>query len=148
MLKETFGSHKPIVGMVHILPLPGSPLYDSGGGMSRIVDAAARDIEALKSGGVDAMMFGNEGDRPYLLKASPISLAAMAHAIGELKRLIDRHSASITSGTRSPAFPWPWRAELALRARSSRASMIPTWDCGRQTPLPPCACAPIVGAPT
>jgi membrane complex biogenesis BtpA family protein len=33
-------------------------------------------------------MFGNEGDRPYLLKASPATLAAMAFAVGELKRLI------------------------------------------------------------
>jgi len=31
-------------------------------------------------------MFGNEGDRPYLLKATPESLAAMATAVGILKR--------------------------------------------------------------
>ena len=33
-------------------------------------------------------MFGNEGDRPYVLQASPESLAAMASAIGQLKRLL------------------------------------------------------------
>jgi hypothetical protein len=56
--------------------------------MQKIVDDSARDIEALQDGGVDAVMFGNEGDRPYLLKASPESLAAMAFAIGALKPLI------------------------------------------------------------
>jgi uncharacterized protein len=85
MLKETFGNEKPIIGMVHLLPLPGSPLYDAKGGIGKIIEAAARDIEALQEGGVDALMFGNEGDRPYLLKASPVALASYAFAIGELK---------------------------------------------------------------
>ena len=88
MLEGTFGSHKPIIGMVHLAPLPGSPLYDRDGGMQKIIDLAAEDIEALQAGGIDAVMFGNEGDRPYLLKATPQSLAAMAFAIGELKRLV------------------------------------------------------------
>lgn len=87
-LKAVFGHSKPIVAMVHLPPLPGSPLYDPKGGMQKIVDSCAADLEALQSGGVDAVMFGNEGDRPYLLKASPSTLAAMGHAIGELKRLI------------------------------------------------------------
>jgi membrane complex biogenesis BtpA family protein len=85
MLKETFGNEKPIIGMVHLPPLPGSPLYDAKGGIGRIVKAAASDIEALQKGGVDALLFGNEGDRPYLLKASPVALASYAFVIGELK---------------------------------------------------------------
>lgn len=88
MLKATYGTHKPIIAMIHLQPLPGSPLYDKDGGMQKIIDLAAADIEALQAGGVDAVMFGNEGDRPYILKASPQSLAAMSFAVGELKRLI------------------------------------------------------------
>jgi len=87
-LAKTYGSQKPIVAMVHFAPLPGSPLYDRDGGMRKIVDLAAKDIEALQAGGVDAVMFGNEGDRPYILKASPQSLAAFAFAVGELKSLV------------------------------------------------------------
>jgi membrane complex biogenesis BtpA family protein len=82
------GLTKPIVAMVHFPPLPGSPLYDAAGGMPAIVGHAARDIDALQAGGVDAVMFGNEGDRPYLLRAAPEALAAMAAAIGELKPLL------------------------------------------------------------
>ncbi|MET1028185.1 MAG: BtpA/SgcQ family protein [Dongiaceae bacterium] len=88
MLKETFGATKPIIAMVHLLPLPGSPLYDTKGGVNAIIDSAARDIEKLQAGGVDCIMFGNEGDRPYLLKATPESLAAMSVAIAALKPAI------------------------------------------------------------
>ncbi len=88
MLKETFGATKPIIAMVHLLPLPGSPLYDTKGGVNAIIDSAARDIEKLQAGGVDCIMFGNEGDRPYLLKATPESLAAMSVAIAALKPVI------------------------------------------------------------
>jgi uncharacterized protein len=88
MLKETFASSKPILAMVHLQALPGSPGYDAVGGVNRIVDAAASDIEKLQSGGVDALMFGNECDRPYLLKASPEGLTAMAAIIATLKPII------------------------------------------------------------
>jgi len=71
--------------MAHFPPLPGAPLYDAEGGMDAVVDYVARDLENLQAGGVDCIMFGNEGDRPYLLNASPESLAAMAAAIGALK---------------------------------------------------------------
>jgi hypothetical protein len=77
--------NKPIVAMVHFLPLPGASAYDTAGGMARIRDAAKRDIAALQAGGVDAVMFGNEGDRPYRTKAAPAGLAAMAALVGELK---------------------------------------------------------------
>jgi len=82
------GLKKPIIAMVHFPPLPGASLYDPGGGMGRIIASAAEDIEALQAGGVDAVMFGNEGDRPYRTRATFAALAAMAAAIGELKPLL------------------------------------------------------------
>jgi membrane complex biogenesis BtpA family protein len=88
MLEETFGTNKPIIAMVHLPPLPGSPLYDPDGGMQKIIDVAARDIGALQQAGVDAVMFGNEGDRPYLLKATPVTLTAFSFAVGQLKGMI------------------------------------------------------------
>ncbi|MGH6933921.1 MAG: BtpA/SgcQ family protein [Dongiaceae bacterium] len=85
-LKEVFGTARPIIAMVHLAPLPGSPGFDAKGGMDAVIAAAAADLKRLRAGGVDAVMFGNEGDRPYLLKATPQSLAAMAAAIGVIKR--------------------------------------------------------------
>lgn len=87
-MTQLLGLEKPIVAMVHLLPLPGSSAYDAAGGIDRIIEAAARDIEALQASGVDALMFGNEGDRPYRTRATLAGLAAMAAAIGALKPLV------------------------------------------------------------
>jgi uncharacterized protein len=87
-LKDLLGSEKPIIAMAHLPPLPGAPLYDARGGMSAIIDYLLRDLQALQAGGVDCIMFGNEGDRPYLLNASPESLTAMAAAISAVRREI------------------------------------------------------------
>ena len=87
-LKDLLGSDKPIIAMAHVPPLPGAPLYDSKGGMNAIIDYVSRDIEALQAGGVDCIMFGNEGDRPYLLNATPESLAAMTAAVAAVKGLV------------------------------------------------------------
>ena len=79
---------KTVVAMVHVPALPGSPEYDSSTGMNKIIDSVVVDLEALQSGGVDAIMFGNEFDRPYVLKAPPEGLAALASVIGQVKSMI------------------------------------------------------------
>ena len=79
---------KTVVAMVHVPALPGSPDYDKASGMTKIIDSIITDLEALQSGGVDAVMFGNEFDRPYELKAPPEGLAALASVIGQVKSII------------------------------------------------------------
>lgn len=76
--QDVFSQKKPIIAMAHLLPLPGTPLYDADGGIDANVEAVLRDVEALQQAGVDAIMFGNEGDRPYVTQANPETLAAMA----------------------------------------------------------------------
>ncbi len=66
-----------LVGMVHCLPLPGSPGW--GGSMARVIDRAMEDAEALFRGGCDALLVENMGDRPYLKgRALPETVGAMA----------------------------------------------------------------------
>lgn len=77
---------KPVIAMAHLGPLPGSPLYDRDRGVAGLLEALLPDLEALQQGGVDAVMFGNEGDRPYLTRATPESLAAMATLVTEARR--------------------------------------------------------------
>jgi membrane complex biogenesis BtpA family protein len=88
ILETLFGHCKPVIAMMHLLPLPGRPLYDSSGGMRAIVDALRRDLDILQEGGVDGLLFCNEGDRPYPLHTDRAPIAAMAAAIGELRPYI------------------------------------------------------------
>jgi membrane complex biogenesis BtpA family protein len=81
MMSDVLGMKKPVVAMVHIGALPGTPLYDAKGGLPKLIDGVAADIERLQAGGVDAVMFGNENDRPYVFKAPPEGVAAMTAVI-------------------------------------------------------------------
>jgi hypothetical protein len=76
---------KVVIAMAHIGALPGTPLYDAAGGVCRLIDDVGRDIENLQAGGVDAIMFGNENDRPYRFTATPEGVASMSAVISALK---------------------------------------------------------------
>ncbi len=80
--KRVFGGAKPVIGMVHIGALPGSPLFDPA---VDLYAAARADLLALQAAGFDAVMFGNENDRPYELQVDTASTATMAAIIGQLK---------------------------------------------------------------
>ncbi|MGR3342836.1 MAG: BtpA/SgcQ family protein [Paracoccaceae bacterium] len=80
-----FGNKKPVIAMVHLAALPGAPLYDAAGGIEAIVNRAQSDLGALQDAGFDAVMFGNENDRPYELKVDAASTATMGYVIGQLR---------------------------------------------------------------
>ncbi|MEM9011274.1 MAG: BtpA/SgcQ family protein [Pseudomonadota bacterium] len=84
-MQALFGTAKPVIAMVHLAALPGTPLYDAEAGIEGLVASAAADLDALQAAGVDAVMFGNENDRPYELSVDTASTAAMAHVIGRLR---------------------------------------------------------------
>lgn len=58
-LTSMFKTEKPVIGMLHLRPLPGDPLYYPGGSASQVVEAAKRDLEALQQGGVDGILIGS-----------------------------------------------------------------------------------------
>ncbi len=108
-----FGDLKPVIAMVHLGALPGTPLYDAAGGVDGILAAAARDLDALQAAGVDAVMFGNENDRPYELKVDTASTATMAYVIGRLRDRI-----SVPFGVN---VLWDPMATMALAAATGAA---------------------------
>jgi membrane complex biogenesis BtpA family protein len=83
--RRVFGHVKPVIAMVHIGASPGAPLFDSRGGIEGVVESARKDLKALQAAGFDAVMFGNENDRPYELKADVASSATMAYVVGRLR---------------------------------------------------------------
>ncbi|HWH82502.1 MAG TPA: BtpA/SgcQ family protein [Burkholderiaceae bacterium] len=79
---------KAVIAMAHIGAMPGTPLYDADGGMAKLVSDVVADVEKLQAGGVDAIMFGNENDRPYQFKATPEGLAAMTAIVMAVKPML------------------------------------------------------------
>ena len=74
-LKGIFGVEKPIIGVVHLLPLPGSPRATS---LEKVVERAVRDAKAYEDGGVDGIILENFGDAPYLAgSVGPEIIASM-----------------------------------------------------------------------
>jgi len=84
-LAEFFGVPKPVIGMVHLWPLPGAPGY-TGYGMQTIIDHALRDAEVLVQGGVDGLIVENMWDLPYYVGAGvkPEAMTAQAVAAAEV----------------------------------------------------------------
>jgi uncharacterized protein len=79
-LASTFGVERPLVGMVHLLPLPGSPRW--GGSMEQVLDRARADARALVEGGMDGLLVENLGDAPYHPGPVPSeTVAALALAL-------------------------------------------------------------------
>jgi membrane complex biogenesis BtpA family protein len=64
MLQELFGTTKPVIGVVHLLPLPGSHRY--GGDMEAVFERAEQEAAALASGGVHAIIVENFFDAPFV----------------------------------------------------------------------------------
>ncbi len=84
-LEELFGVEKPIIGMVHLMPLPGAPAYE-GWSMDDIIENALRDANALIEGGVDGLIVENMWDLPYFVgrNVPPEEIAAHAVAAREV----------------------------------------------------------------
>ena len=112
-LTELTGAPKPIIGMAHLPALPGTPLYDTAGGMAKVRDWVRRDLAALQEGGIHAVMFCNENDRPYRLDADPASVAGLADVVASL-----RGELSVPFGV---DVLWDPRATLAVAAATGAA---------------------------
>jgi membrane complex biogenesis BtpA family protein len=85
VLESLFGVSRPVIAMAHFPPLPGTPLHDGNNGVAGLVDAVARDVEILEDAGFDAVLFCNEGDRPYAFQAGPEAASAMSWIIAHAK---------------------------------------------------------------
>src|SRR5918999_802485 len=68
---------KPIIGMLHLPPLPGSYNYE-GQPLEGIVEYALREAELLASSGFDGFLLQNAGDRPASLEVCPEKVAYMS----------------------------------------------------------------------
>ncbi len=84
-IMEPFKVEKPLIGMIHLSPLPGSYHY-AGGGVRPIIDTALRDLDTLERGGADAGLVENLRDTPFAKYASKETFAAMTVVVQEVVR--------------------------------------------------------------
>ncbi|MCE4611621.1 MAG: BtpA/SgcQ family protein [Desulfurococcales archaeon] len=91
------GKCKPLIGVVHLPPLPGSPGYrvrrwPPGAGrrwsIEDIVEYAVSEARSYVESGFDAVIVENYGDTPYPKRPTPLQVAAMARVVSEVVRAI------------------------------------------------------------
>ncbi len=89
-LKELFPAPKPIIGVIHLRPLPGAPRYDRGS-LREIYATAAADARVLASGGVDGIIVENASDMPFARPEDigPETVAALTAACLEVRFAVD-----------------------------------------------------------
>ncbi len=86
-LTQIFQTPNPIIGVVHLLPLPTSPLW--GGSLKTVIDRAEREATALASGGVDGIIIENFFDAPFTKeRVDPAVVSAMSLIIHRLKQMV------------------------------------------------------------
>ena len=83
-INELCGSPKTVVGMVHLDALPGMVRHDAGAGLEGVIAHAGADYENLVAGGVDAVIFCNENDKPYSKRVDHNVTAAMTLVISRV----------------------------------------------------------------
>ncbi|RKY24346.1 MAG: phosphorybosylanthranilate isomerase [Planctomycetota bacterium] len=82
--EELFPGGKPLIGVVHLPPLPGSPRY--GGSMDAVARRALADAGAYAGGGAKGIIVENFGDYPFPPgRSEPQAIAAMASVLTLLR---------------------------------------------------------------
>lgn len=89
-LAELFGIEKPVIGVIHLKPLPGAPRYE-GEPMRDIFAAAIADAKTLAAGGIDGIIVENAGDLPFSRPEhiGPETVAALTAACHEVRSAVD-----------------------------------------------------------
>lgn len=88
-LKQIFNTTQPIIGVVHLLPLPTSARW--GGNLNAVIDRAEQEAVALVSGGVDGIIIENFFDAPFpKSRVDPAVVSAMTSIVSRLMELVSQ----------------------------------------------------------
>ncbi|MFM7449993.1 MAG: photosystem I biogenesis protein BtpA [Leptolyngbyaceae cyanobacterium] len=86
-LNQIFKTANPIIGVVHLLPLPTSPGW--GGNLKAVIDRAEQEAAALASGGVDGLIVENFFDAPFAKdQVNPAIVSAMTLIVHRLMQMV------------------------------------------------------------
>ncbi len=91
---ELFPVPRPLIGMVHLAPLPGSPRW--AGNIDDVIKRAMDDARILAEEGIDGIIVENFGDSPYAPgRVHPATISAMTIgvlAVHGVVREVDQES--------------------------------------------------------
>jgi membrane complex biogenesis BtpA family protein len=83
---KVLGQSRPLVGVVHLLPLPGAPAYR--GSIEAIAKRALADARTYLEGGLDGILVENFGDAPFYGARIPAeTIAALTAVAARLREL-------------------------------------------------------------
>jgi membrane complex biogenesis BtpA family protein len=86
-LTQIFGTGNPVIGVVHLLPLPTSPRWQ--GNLQQVIDRAEQEATALASGGVDGIIVENFFDAPFTKdRVDPAVVSSMSLIVQQLQQLV------------------------------------------------------------
>jgi predicted TIM-barrel enzyme len=122
---EVFPEPRPIIGVIHLPPLPG---YPASPGLAAVVGEALRDQEALEAGGACGVLVENEEDRPHRVTAGPETIAVLTRVTRELVRAARRAKVGAEILLNSP---WASLA-VAHAAEASPARTFGPWSARRR----------------
>jgi membrane complex biogenesis BtpA family protein len=90
LVPTLFGAPRALVGMLHVGPLPGSPLArEAGIDLDRQVATAVEQAEIYRAAGFHGLLVENMFDRPYLKgRVGPETVAAMTAIGREVRRAV------------------------------------------------------------
>lgn len=84
---DLFNGQSPLIGMIHLPPLPGAANY-GGRPVPAIAEAAVRDAAALQEGGLDGILIQNSNDHPPLVRVPPATVAAYSVIARDVARML------------------------------------------------------------
>ncbi len=86
-IERIFNTTKPIIGVVHLLPLPASARW--GGNLKAVIERAEQEATALAAGGVDGIIVENFFDAPFTKeRVDPAVVSAMTLIVDRIFNLV------------------------------------------------------------
>jgi len=87
MFEEMFGKKLPIIGVVHLQPLPGAPRYESMS-MKEIARLAVEEARAMSENGIDGLIVENFRDMMFKKRVGPETVASMTYVASEVSSAV------------------------------------------------------------
>lgn len=85
---DLFPKTKPIIGCIHLLPLPGAPLYE--GNIASVYEQALEEAEIFKRNNIHGLIIENFRDKPFYPDKVPAeTIAAISSVSREIVKMMN-----------------------------------------------------------